>query len=121
MRVDERLMMISAIFWQPNERLLTVRTAAGEHVQIGGRLSDQELVDVLGQNLADRVSEVGRHAPELSDLAVHALRGDDLGYLSMHYEHGKVRVVPVRVTQEGNRVPDDTEQDWDDACPGFKM
>lgn len=117
-----RTMKITAIFWQPNERLLTVRTAIGDNSQIGGVLSDEELVAVLGPELTRRICELECRAPELSDLVVHALRGEDLGYLATDYAKGTVCVVPVRVTPEGNVVPDnlDREEDYD-GRPSFRL
>lgn len=102
----ERTMLIDAIYWQPNERLLTVRTADGGNTQVGGRLTDQELVQVLGKDLAGRIQKPEYLARELSDLAVHALRGADLGYLRTS-ANGSTCVVPMKDVN-GNLVPDDS-------------
>lgn len=107
MKRFERTMLISAIYWQPNEQLLTVRTADGANTQVGERLSQNELVEVLGETLAAKIQRPERHAPELSDLVVHALRGDDLGYLKTR-EDGRMAVVPSWRDAGGNKLPMDS-------------
>lgn len=109
-RIIERTMMISAIYWQPNEQLLTVRTADGGHTQIGGQLSSDELSERLGAELAERIQHPDHADPTLSDLVVHALRGDALGYLKTR-ENGEHFVVPAIKDDWGNTVPAEPEDD----------
>lgn len=115
----ERTMLISAIYWQPNEGLLTVRTADGANTQVGGKLSQNELVDVLGEMLAEQIQQPERKAPELSDLVVHALRGGDLGYLKTRESDGRVLVVPSKQSN-GNTVPAEPDQNDADDGPGLR-
>lgn len=119
MTLLEHTILIAAIYWQPNERLLTVRTADGANTQIGGTLSQDELADVLGEMLAEQIQQPERRAPELSDLVVHALRGGDLGYLRTRESDGRVLVVPSRQSN-GNTVPADLDQNDADDGPGLR-
>lgn len=80
-----RAMKIDAIFWQPNERLLTVQTADKGYQQVGKALSDDDLVASLGEELADAIRKPERHAPELSERILHVLRREGLGYLHTDY------------------------------------
>ena len=117
-----KTMAITAIYWQPNERLLTVRTAEGANTQIGGRLSDEDLEQVLGPELTAKICEGSRLDPSLSDLAVHALRGDHhaLGYLRTDYKTGQVRVVPAVSVPGGIAPAADTGMDPEyDSRPRF--
>ncbi|HXG69476.1 MAG TPA: hypothetical protein VNJ04_02565 [Gemmatimonadaceae bacterium] len=78
---------VKAIYWQPNERILTAETNDGDYRQVAKDITEDKLADFIGKDAAERIIKpesrdqslgttdgTSEEAPQV----VHALRGADL-------------------------------------------
>lgn len=78
---------VNAVFWQPNERILTVELKDGGHQQIAKDVTPDKLADYVGKDIAERIvkpeAKDAKHSAAFDSgssegTLVHSVRGENL-------------------------------------------